>query len=116
MRKWVALIGLGYWGKNILRSFHELGVLHTACDSDISTIQQWKIQLPDVHYTISYDEVLHDATGGTKPSSDRAFSQLGASQNGYMIYCSDCTVNSVPCSASGSGAIAKRLNGAWRCD
>lgn len=30
----IALAGLGYWGKNLLRNFYELGVLHTACDAD----------------------------------------------------------------------------------
>lgn len=28
----LALIGAGYWGKNLARNFHELGVLHTICD------------------------------------------------------------------------------------
>lgn len=30
----VAVIGAGYWGKNLVRNFHALGVLHAACDSD----------------------------------------------------------------------------------
>jgi hypothetical protein len=40
---------------------------------------------------------------------------LGAATNGSMIYCSDCTVAS-PCAGGGTGAIAKRLNGAWVCN
>lgn len=28
----VAVIGCGYWGKNLVRNFAELGVLHTICD------------------------------------------------------------------------------------
>ncbi len=28
----VAVIGCGYWGKNLVRNFDELGVLHTVCD------------------------------------------------------------------------------------
>ncbi|MBU1205988.1 MAG: hypothetical protein KKH04_03525 [Proteobacteria bacterium] len=27
--KFIGMIGLGYWGKNILRNLHDLGVLHT---------------------------------------------------------------------------------------
>ena len=36
--------------------------------------------------------------------------------NGSMVYCSDCNPASNPCSASSTGAIAKRLNGAWVCN
>ena len=28
----LALIGAGYWGKNLARNFNRLGVLHTLCD------------------------------------------------------------------------------------
>jgi UDP-2-acetamido-3-amino-2,3-dideoxy-glucuronate N-acetyltransferase len=28
----VAVVGAGYWGKNLVRNFHELGVLETVCD------------------------------------------------------------------------------------
>jgi len=32
----VAVVGCGYWGKNLVRVFSELGVLHTLCDTDTS--------------------------------------------------------------------------------
>lgn len=35
--------------------------------------------------------------------------------NGSSVYCSDCLFQS-SCAGGGTGAIAKRLNGAWRCD
>jgi UDP-2-acetamido-3-amino-2,3-dideoxy-glucuronate N-acetyltransferase len=28
----IAVIGAGYWGKNLVRNFHQLGVLKTICD------------------------------------------------------------------------------------
>lgn len=40
---------------------------------------------------------------------------LGAQTNGTIMYCSDCTFAN-PCAGAGTGAFAKRLNGAWRCD
>ena len=43
------------------------------------------------------------------------FAELGTPANGYEVYCSDCTVAN-PCAGSGTGAMAKRLNAAWRCD
>src|SRR6185503_11503826 len=30
----VALIGAGYWGKNLARNFNNLGALHTLCDAN----------------------------------------------------------------------------------
>ncbi|MBI5102963.1 MAG: Gfo/Idh/MocA family oxidoreductase [Nitrospirae bacterium] len=30
----VGIVGAGYWGKNLLRNFRELGVLHAICDND----------------------------------------------------------------------------------
>jgi hypothetical protein len=55
------------------------------------------------------------------------FSQLGGQSNGSFTYCSDCTVaapsscstanpSACVCSGGGTGAFAKRLNGAWLCN
>ncbi|HEV2424119.1 MAG TPA: Gfo/Idh/MocA family oxidoreductase [Terriglobia bacterium] len=30
----VAVVGCGYWGKNLVRNFHQLGALRAVCDSD----------------------------------------------------------------------------------
>ncbi len=37
------------------------------------------------------------------------------SDNGSMLFCSDCTAPSTPCSGSGSGALALRVGSAWNC-
>jgi len=41
-KKFIGMIGLGYWGKNILRNLHDLGVLHTACDYDPGIVAERK--------------------------------------------------------------------------
>lgn len=56
----VGLVGLGYWGRNILRNLHELGVLKTACEADETRIADQKAGFPKVHYTKSYEEMLRD--------------------------------------------------------
>jgi hypothetical protein len=43
------------------------------------------------------------------------FSNLGTPGNGTFVYCSDCTI-AATCAGSGTGAFAKRLNGAWVCN
>ena len=54
----IALVGFGYWGKNILRNLSELGVLHTACDSNHNLVSEKKKIFPDIKFTLSFDEVL----------------------------------------------------------
>lgn len=56
--RFIAHAGLGYWGKNIFRNLTELGVLHTACDSDIKTLKERKKQFPLIHFTDSFNEIL----------------------------------------------------------
>ena len=38
MEKKIAVIGCGYWGKNLVRNFYELGALHTACDASAQVL------------------------------------------------------------------------------
>lgn len=40
--KHVAVIGCGYWGKNLVRNFAELGVLRVICDANQSTLEELK--------------------------------------------------------------------------
>jgi len=56
--KIIGLIGLGYWGKNILRNLYELDTLHTACDLSQDILDERKKNFPDVNYTSSIEDVL----------------------------------------------------------
>lgn len=56
----IAMIGPGYWGKNLMRNLHSLGVLHTVCDSSLDILEQRKADYPDIEYTTEYDAVLGD--------------------------------------------------------
>lgn len=58
--KILGIIGLGYWGKNILRNLYEMGVLHTACDTNAKVLSEWEKQYPNVHYTDSFQDILAD--------------------------------------------------------
>ena len=60
-KKTVGLIGLGYWGKNILRNLYQLGVIHTACDSSPEIIQKWKEQYPEITFTQSFESLLESS-------------------------------------------------------
>lgn len=54
----IAHIGLGYWGKNILRNLYELGVLHTACDLSEKLIEERKKEFPKANFTTDFESLL----------------------------------------------------------
>ena len=54
----IGIIGLGYWGKNLLRNLHELHHLSLACDTSPSIIEQRKREFPDIKYTANFDDIL----------------------------------------------------------
>src|SRR5438132_3572738 len=58
--KTVACVGSGYWGKNLVRNFYELGALAAIWDSDTEKVSQLKQQYPDCRFPSSYAEVLRD--------------------------------------------------------
>lgn len=60
IKKNLALIGAGYWGKNLARNFFELGALHTLCDNNLSLLQTYKEKYPGVRLVSSLQEVLAD--------------------------------------------------------
>ncbi|MEW6443348.1 MAG: Gfo/Idh/MocA family oxidoreductase [bacterium] len=54
----VAVIGAGYWGRNLVRNFHELGALAAVCDSSEEVARRHAGQLPEIPFHRSYEEVL----------------------------------------------------------
>ena len=56
----VAVIGSGYWGKNLVRNFAGLGALSVVCDSQADTLRALSEQYPDCRTLTSYEEVLRD--------------------------------------------------------
>jgi UDP-2-acetamido-3-amino-2,3-dideoxy-glucuronate N-acetyltransferase len=55
----VAVIGGGYWGKNLVRNFHELGVLACVCDTRVETLEQIA-QSFSIEVTTDYQAVLRN--------------------------------------------------------
>ena len=39
LNKKIAVIGAGYWGKNLVRNFSEMGILYTICDTDSQLLE-----------------------------------------------------------------------------
>lgn len=56
----IAVIGCGYWGKNLVRNFYNLKALRTICDSDKGKEKENKALYCGVGFASSFDEVLRD--------------------------------------------------------
>jgi UDP-2-acetamido-3-amino-2,3-dideoxy-glucuronate N-acetyltransferase len=55
----IAVIGSGYWGKNLVRNFDQLGALKLICDKNEHTLCQFKDQYPEVDVCMAYSDVLN---------------------------------------------------------
>ena len=56
----VGLIGLGYWGKNILRNLCQMGIIDVACDSNPETLKKIKKLFPDINYTLDSKDIIRN--------------------------------------------------------
>ncbi|MDH3829705.1 MAG: Gfo/Idh/MocA family oxidoreductase, partial [Desulfobacterales bacterium] len=54
----VAVIGCGYWGKNLVRNYHNLGALKLICDKNETALADFKNQYADVDTCIALADVL----------------------------------------------------------
>jgi UDP-2-acetamido-3-amino-2,3-dideoxy-glucuronate N-acetyltransferase len=56
----VAVIGSGYWGKNLVRNYYNLGALKTVCDKSPQTLKSIQETYQGISITTHYDEVVRD--------------------------------------------------------
>ena len=54
----IAVIGSGYWGKNLVRNYHELGALKVICDKNEIVLAQFKEQYPEVETCLALNALL----------------------------------------------------------
>ncbi len=61
-KKFLAVVGAGGWGKNHVRNFSALGVLHTVCDSNAPLLDSYAREYRGVHVTSDFQKVVanHD--------------------------------------------------------
>src|SRR5262249_12211733 len=54
----LAQVGLGQWGKNLLRNFDELADMRWICDSDSARLAQFASRYPNARTTTRFEDVL----------------------------------------------------------
>lgn len=57
----VTVVGTGYWGKNLVRNFYNLGALHSVCDVNQNAVNYFTKEYPGVVGMTSYAEALANA-------------------------------------------------------
>lgn len=54
----IAVIGSGYWGKNLVRNYHALGALKLICDKNEAVLSQFKAQYPAIDTCMALNECM----------------------------------------------------------
>ena len=54
----VAVVGTGYWGKNLVRNFHQIGALKMICDKNETVLGTLQAQNPGVEICYALTDVL----------------------------------------------------------
>ena len=57
----LALVGAGYWGKNLARNFNSLGALHTICDANAETLAGYGAEYASVAKETSFENTCRNA-------------------------------------------------------
>lgn len=60
MKKCVAVVGCGLWGRNIVRNFYNLNALHSVCDLDEENLKMVKELYEDVNTVSDFNEILNN--------------------------------------------------------
>jgi len=58
----IAVIGAGYWGRNLVRNFYELRALAAVCDASEEVVNDLRTQYPNCRYVFAFQEILEDPT------------------------------------------------------
>ncbi len=56
----IGVIGLGHWGKNILRNLVHLNCVGAACDSNPEIIKERRKEFPQINYTQSFEAIIRN--------------------------------------------------------
>ncbi len=60
MKRNIAVIGAGYWGKNLVRNFYELNTLHSICDIEQDRVKSQREKYTDVSACFDYRDLLNN--------------------------------------------------------
>ncbi|MCM8764430.1 MAG: Gfo/Idh/MocA family oxidoreductase, partial [Candidatus Omnitrophica bacterium] len=87
----IGVIGGGYWGKNLIRVFNELGALKAICDMNETLMEIYKKNHHGVFFTDSAEDLIRkndiDAIVIATPASTHYEFVKSALENGKSVFC-----------------------------
>ena len=54
----VAVVGSGYWGKNLVRNYHRIGALQLICDNNETVLSHFAEQYPDTGICLAFNDAV----------------------------------------------------------
>ena len=57
----VAVVGSGYWGKNLVRNFHTLDALAAVCDTDPEVLDRFRQMYEGIPTVRDFNDLLDDS-------------------------------------------------------
>ena len=88
MKKNVAVVGCGYWGKNLVRNFSELGALYSVSDANIENAKNYATQYQVKNLT--FDETINNENIKgivlTVPAKYHALMAIEAMKKGKHVF------------------------------
>jgi UDP-2-acetamido-3-amino-2,3-dideoxy-glucuronate N-acetyltransferase len=88
MKKNIAVIGCGHWGKNLVRNFYELGVLASICDPSTEIAERYSKQYSIQNH--SFREIINNPNIKgvvlAVPAKDHAAMAIDAMKQGKHVF------------------------------
>ncbi len=56
----IAVVGAGYWGKNLIRNFHTLNALHTVCDAETDRVEAFLKEYHGIQGVTAFSDLLNN--------------------------------------------------------
>ena len=85
----VAVIGAGYWGKNLVRNFHKLNALACICDTRVEVLKQLRSEYEVTTYSDRQAILTDDSIGGVvvaTPAADHYDTVQQCLKHGKDVY------------------------------
>jgi UDP-2-acetamido-3-amino-2,3-dideoxy-glucuronate N-acetyltransferase len=54
----IAIVGSGYWGKNLVRNYHQIGALKLICDKNETVLSAFQDQYPGVDTCMALSDIM----------------------------------------------------------
>ena len=86
----VAVVGAGYWGRNLVRDFRDLGALRLICDSNPVALEAMRARYPGMLFSSDFSEAISDleikAVVLATPARDHAAQAFEALSRGLDVF------------------------------